>query len=516
MKSITRLALRSSCAALVLAVAPFASAQSGEEVLKNVCAACHLKREDGTYERIDAVRKTPEAWDMTVVRMMRNHHVPLSPEDRTGVVRYLASTRGLSVAETQGWRYVLEKEPVATDEPPNQLMAESCGRCHTYARVAMQRRTQEDWKKLINFHLGQFPTIELQALARDRDWWAVAHNEVLPFLATNYPLGDAPKASTAKLAGDWVLAGHKPGRGDYSGKLSLASSKVGYDVKMTLNYAKGSETYKGSGVLLGEGEWRASLTNGKTEIRQVFALTAKGALEGRWFEKENEVSGGRLAARPVGSAPQILAASPAYLRVGAPSLITLTGVGLSGQPVLPKGVTGQVVSQSPEKVVLKLTASEALGSVNISMGQAQAPLVVFSKLDRVGVEPQTTISRVGGNGGPIPKTPAQFDAIGYLNGKDGKPGTEDDVRVGSFAASWKVDNWDDVAVATKDAQYSGSIDQSGLFVPADAGPNPERPMSANNIGNLKVIATVDDQNQKLSGEAHLYATVQRFIDPPIR
>ncbi|QIE91205.1 quinohemoprotein amine dehydrogenase subunit alpha [Pseudomonas nitroreducens] len=516
MNSLTRLALRSSCAALVFAVAPFASAQSGEEVLKNICAACHIKHEDGTYERIDAVRKTPEAWDMTVVRMMRNHHVPLSPEDRVEVVRYLASTRGLSVEETQGRRYVLEKEPVATDEAPNQLMTETCSRCHSFARVALQRRTQEDWKKLLNFHLGQFPTLELQAMARDRDWWAVAQNEVLPFLATNYPLGKAPKASTANLAGDWVVAGHKPGRGDYSGKLSLVASKDGYDVKMTLNYAKGSETYKGRGVLLGEGEWRASLSNGKSDVRQVLALTADGALEGRWFETKNEVSGGRLAARPVNSAPQILAASPTYLRVGAPTEITLTGVGLSGKPVLPSGVTGQVVSQSAEKVVLKLSASQELDSVKIGVGQAEVPLVVFSKLDSVVVEPNMAISRVGGNGGPIPKTPAQFDAVGYLNGKDGKPGTADDIRVGVFAASWKVDNWDAGAAATKDKQFSGSIDQSGLFTPADAGPNPKRQMSANNVGNLKVIATVDDQGKSVAGEAHLYATVQRFINPPIR
>lgn len=516
MKSIPRLALRTSCAALALALAPIVSAQSGDEVLKNVCAACHLKHEDGTFERIDAVRKTPEAWDMTVVRMMRNHHVPLSAEDRTAVVRYLASTRGLSIEETQGRRYVLEKEPVATDDAPSQLMAESCGRCHSFARVALQRRTQEDWEKLLNFHLGQFPTLELQALGRDRDWWAVAHNEVLPFLAKNYPLGKAPKASTVKLASSWVLVGHKPGRGDYSGTISLAPSHDGYDIEMTLKYVDGSETYKGTGVLLGEGEWRASLTNGKTEIRQVLALTAEGGLEGRWFEKENAVSGGRLVARAANSTPKILAASPTYLRVGTPAEITLTGVGLSGKPVLPAGVTGELVSQSAEKVVLKLSASKALGSVNVGIGKSVVPLVVFSKLDRVAVEPQMAISRVGGNQGPIPKTPAQFDAVGYLNGKDGKPETEDDIRVGSFVANWKIDNWDEGAAAMKDLQFAGSIDQFGLFTPADAGPNPERAMSTNNVGNLKVIATVDDQGKSLAGEAHLYATVQRFIDPPIR
>ncbi|MDN3714210.1 hypothetical protein QWZ10_24775 [Paracoccus cavernae] len=55
---------------------------------------------------------------MTVVRMMRNHEVALSDEERLAVVRYLSDTRGLSVAETEGLRYILEREPVANDAGP--------------------------------------------------------------------------------------------------------------------------------------------------------------------------------------------------------------------------------------------------------------------------------------------------------------------------------------------------------------------------------------------------------------
>ena len=68
----------------------------------------------------------------------------------------------------------------------------------------------------------------------------------------------------------------------------------------------------------------------------------------------------------------------------------------------------------------------------------------------------------------------------------------------------------------EDAKFAGTIDAAGLFTPGDAGPNPERPMSTNNAGNLKVIATVEDGGESLTGEAHLYATVQRFVDTPIR
>jgi quinohemoprotein amine dehydrogenase len=41
-------------------------------------------------------------------------------------------------------------------------------------------------------------------------------------------------------------------------------------------------------------------------------------------------------------------------------------------------------------------------------------------------------------------------------------------------------------------------------------------MMTNNAGNLKVIATVDAGDVPLTAEAHLYATVQRFVDAPIR
>ena len=41
-------------------------------------------------------------------------------------------------------------------------------------------------------------------------------------------------------------------------------------------------------------------------------------------------------------------------------------------------------------------------------------------------------------------------------------------------------------------------------------------MGTNNTGNLRVIATYDGGADPLTAEAHLYATVQRFVDTPIR
>ncbi|AUH34209.1 quinohemoprotein amine dehydrogenase subunit alpha [Paracoccus tegillarcae] len=503
------------------ALATPAIADTGEEIVSNICAACHVQGDDGKYSRIDDGRRTPEAWEMNVVRMMRNYGVPLSDDEFVSVVRYLSDTRGLSVEETDGYRYILEQEPNASDTGVDQLMTETCGRCHSYARVALQRRTPEDWKKLINFHLGQFPSLEYQALARDRDWWAVANDQVLKELTERYVHGDNPAKSDADLSGEWRVAGRQPGRGTYDGTLTIAREGDGYTTSQTLNFANGdSETRNGQAYLYGAGEWRATMTSGDAELREVMALRDDGSMDGRWFHAEQSAMGGRIHAVRTDAAPQIISVAPDHVKAGETVEMRISGVGLSGDPVLPAGLTAEVVSSDAGAVVLTVTAAADATEGRAALGVGDASLAdgvaVYSALDRVTVEPPMTYSRIGGNEGPIPKQPAIFDAVGWLNGPDGKPETEDDIRIGTLQAEWKVTDFDAAAAAMKDAEFAGQIDETGTFHPADAGPNPERVMGTNNTGNLAVIATVKDGDATLEGRGHLYATVQRFVDTPIR
>lgn len=513
MRPLTRLALASSCAFAAAALPALAA--TGEEVLQNVCSACHVTHDDGRMERIDAARKTPEGWDMTVTRMMRNHGVSLTDEERIAVVRHLSETRGLSIAETEGWRYILEREPVATDSGPNEQMTQTCARCHSYARVALQRRTPEDWAHLVNFHLGQYPSLEYQALARDRDWWGIAQAEIIPFLAKTYPLGEAPKPFAGKVAGQYVLAGRQPGRGDYTALLEIGAGEGDHAVTMAVTYADGSTaSFTGSGRIIGAGEWRASLSDGQVSIRQVFALQDDGKISGRWFEAKRDVIGGRVNGLRADAAPAVLAVQPPSVKVGVPTVVRIAGPGLAAPTSLPEGA--ELVASDASGVTLRVTAG-APGPLSIGLGDHAADLLAYAAVDRVSVVPDLTISRLGDGGGPIPKTPAQFEAMGWLNGPDGQPATEDDVALGILPATWSVTNFDAAAAAMEDAKFAGSIDAAtGLFTPAEAGPNPERPMMTNNAGNLKVIATVKDGTTELTGEAHLYATVQRFVDAPIR
>lgn len=514
------LATLMTTAALATLAAP-ALAATGEEIVATVCGACHLKDDQGRMSRIDTSRRTPEGWEMNTVRMMRNYGVQLSDEDFLAVVRHLSDTRGLTVAETEGFRYILEREPLSVDAGPDDLMSQTCGRCHSYARVALQRRTPEDWKKLLHFHLGQFPSLEYQALARDRDWWGIAQGDVLKSLTERYVMGDMPAKADADLSGEWRVAGRQPGRGAYDGTLTIERDGEGYRVTEVLAFADGqSETRSGSAYLYGAGEWRATMTAGETELHEVMALREDGSLEGRWFHSDQTALGGRIHAVRTDAAPQILAVAPDHIRAGETVEVRVSGVGLSGDVTLPAGLTAETVSSDAGAVVLKVTAAAdaaaGRGAVGVGAASLDAALGVYATLDRVSVEPAVTYSRIGDNGGPIASQPAVFDAIGWLNGPDGQPETADDIRIGALAAEWTVDNFDAAAAAAEDAKFAGQIGPSGIFEPAGAGPNPERVMSTNNAGNLSVIATVKDGDRTLEGRGHLYATVQRFVDTPIR
>ncbi len=506
-----------------------ALAQDGAELIAARCGVCHEERADGTRKRIDDARKTPEAWSMTLTRMAHLHGLKISGDEHRQLVAYLSATQGLAPSESQGYRYVLEKTPGVADTGPDENLTQFCGRCHTFARVALQRRDKADWLKLVNFHLGQYPTTEYQALARDRDWWGTASTKIVEELAKLLPYeSDAWTAWKDKaapdLTGTWRFAGHRPGAGDYAGLATLsANDKGGYDITTKATYANGDvQEASGTAVVYSGHEFRASLTGKNGASMRVVMSTGGDAnrLSGRWFVRDNDIVGGTIASVRQGSGAKILAVQPAYIKQGETARVTIHGVGLEGDVSLGDGLQVSDVSRSADSVTLDVTADAGAGTgtrdVSVGGASLSGGLVVYDKVDSVKVVPDTTFARVGGNGGPIAPVPAQFEAVGYMAGADGKPGTEDDVRIGVMPASWRTDNFDEGAAALRDNEFAGKITGTGLFEPAGAGPNPARPMSTNNAGNLSVIGTVDDGGNKVEGSAHLFVTVQRFVDPPIR
>lgn len=517
--------------ALVIGAAKLGTAaDDGEALVKAHCGACHLEPGKDGFSRIDGARKTPEGWRMTIARMIHLRELKIPDDDQQALVKHLADTRGLAPAETKPWRYVLERRPNVIEEFPDEQLSAVCARCHSYAQVALEHRDEEEWRLLSHFHLGQWPTLEYHSRARDRNWWEEASKVVPARLAKMYPLETKEWAAWRKrekrdLAGRWRVVGRRPGLGGYEGTLDVeAKGGDRYAVKTAIRYA-GGESIEGSGeaIVYTGHEWRGSVTLGEEEIRQVFALSEDGeSLSGRWFIESSDSLGADLVATRIGAKKsRVLAIEPASLKSGAEAEIRIHGVGLSGEPDLGAGVEiVETRAATPETVTVlaraKKDARAGLRDVRVGEARAKDALAVYATIDSVRVEPDYGIARVGGGGGPLASVPAQFEAVAYANGPDGKAGTKDDFRIGAMPATWSTEDHDEVARELEDAKYAGSMSEGGLFMPADAGPNPQRRFGTNNAGDLTVKALVRDGDREIEGTGHLIVTLQIWRDPPIR
>ncbi len=488
--------------------------RAGEALLAEKCGGCHSKTDDG-LSRIAGQRKTPEGWLMTIVRMRIAHDVELTPEEQSALVFHLADDQGLAPAEAAPFRYALERDPSAI-ETTGEPLASMCGRCHTFARVGLQRRTPEEWVEHMHFHVGQFPTVEYQALGRDRDWFRLAKDEIAPMLAEAYPLKtpewtDWKDAEWPDPQGDWVVLTNIPGKGDAYGRLTVAGESSAYEVTGELRLEDDTPFEVSGSMNLYTGyEWRADLDIGGQRYRQVLALSEDGAkLEGRQFRRNADSLGARLTGVRADAPAMILGTVPANGDLEV-TRVQVVGTGL-GEMRADGGIVDAITPNAFGSHVEISSDEDAV--VTLHAGDAEGRFVFFSGADRISVEPAFTIARVGGGSevGPAP-VPAEFRAVAWQNGPDALPDTEDDIRIGTVPATWSVTGFNEIAAELDDAAFAGSMGEDGIFTPAVAGPNPERPFSTNNAGDLTVTGTA----QGLTGTAHLIVTVQRWNDPPIR
>ena len=195
---------------------------------------------------------------------------------------------------------------------------------------------------------------------------------------------------------------------------------------------------------------------------------------------------------------------------GLSGTVQVVGAGLEGLTVEGAAADGLAANAAGASVSL---SAEAQGRAVLSAGDSSVGVALYTAPDRLTVEPEFTIARVGGGSDVGPAAvPALFSAVGWLNGPDGAAGTGDDIRIGSLSAEWTTTDANETAAMMQDAAYAGTLDQSGLFMPAVAGPNAERPFSTNNAGDLTITAKAGG----LEASGRLIVTVQRFIDPPLR
>ena len=169
---------------------------------------------------------------MTLVRMRQVHGVVLDDDARRSIVRYLSDTQGLAPSESAAGRFALEQRPNAQDIDFGPEIGVMCGRCHTLARVALQRRDEEEWRKLAHTHVGQWPSPRISAIgARPA---LVGHRERTPAREARCTLSvlqrrveRLEKHPAADLSGDWVIVGRVPGGRDFFGTGRIARDAQG-------------------------------------------------------------------------------------------------------------------------------------------------------------------------------------------------------------------------------------------------------------------------------------------------
>ena len=499
-------ALAAVAAAAMLATATARAAAAGEpqgrELVRAYCSGCHHENA-GQFERISNLRKTPEGWLMTLFRMRQVHGLQLEQGVRDSLVRYLADTQGLAPSEAKAGRFALERRPNVQDLDLGPQIGVMCGRCHSLARVSLQRRDADEWRKLAHTHVGQWASLEYQASGRDRPWFQIATGPLPAKLAALYPLSSTAWTEWQQhvardLSGTWVVLGHVPGGRDFHGTALIdraADARGGTDAQgrgsaeyrasYQLTSVDGIASSGGSKAIVYTGyEWRGSAKVGDRSLDEVYAVSEDGnRIQGRWFDADHAEDGGEWVAVRDEGAARIVGILPHALRAGTNADVTIVGTGLAQSGAVSFG-NGTVVSSDPAQRARDPRRGEgrgrcATGPAHRDGGRrggrcsgrhgrrAVDQLAIYRQIDQVDVVPALRIARLGG--GRVDPVAAQFEALASTR----LPGGEV-LPLGSGVRRLDLVPFDAEARRTEDDKFAGHFDRRGRFLPGAAGPNPAR------------------------------------------
>jgi len=510
---------------LVFLILNHAHGQEGIKVnVSEKCIGCH-RESNGYVSRISYIRKTPEGWEETLWRHKRTHGVNITNEEKEAILSSLSFTSGLAPSEVVPFSYTLEK--VDTKEKvDNQSIVDTCVRCHSYAKTALQRRTHEEWNKLANMHSGVLP-LWLYQCQDVIDWDGTLKNSIenlskmFPLITKDYE--EWIKVRKEFQQGLWGIKGFEPGKGEYFGIISInvnQRDKVSY--KGWVEYLETGEKVelKGHGKLYGGYAWRTEGTFGSKKIKEVLHLAdnSGNTLIGRRFDAVNNELGGKETRVFIGDKKEILGVFPSALKIGSKEKIKIYGINLpkikeKDLKFSEKQIKVDRVEMSGSnvaEVILNIDDKANQGKVSLEVGGKEIVLNLYKSVDYIKISPEIGISRTGGIGDVV-KQYTQYDCFAYSNGPDGIRGTEDDIKIGRVMAQWRIEelpnkNDDD------DKNYVGEITQNGLFIPNIQGPNKRRPMSENNIGDIWVYATYNG----MEARAYHLATIPLYVKRPVQ
>jgi quinohemoprotein amine dehydrogenase len=517
----------------------FSAAAGAQEKAANntllACTACHVPK-DGKLDSIESVRMTPEGWRMTLSRMVRNHGLQLKEDEAHKILKYLADNYGLAPAEVTPFEYVLEERNSTLEGkdkaglPPNVTGA--CVQCHSFARIGLQRRTPEMWKRLPDLHEYFVPFVASDTSSAGNliePWRQVATREAVPYFIKRFPF-ETPAwaqwqaAAKPDYSGKWLVVGHDPAKGgDYTGTLTVTSSgDEQYSGKFTHDFEDGtSVSGVTEAVLYAKFQWRGRAQVGdRTEVEIFFGNENGTSMHGRRLLTPIGDLGMDETLYKVGGGARLLTVIPKAIQTGKTTKVRLFGMNLpaniSADAIsLGDGIKVKSVSQSGGDTVVAEVVADGdakVGPRTIKLAGVDAGqrLYLYKTVDYISITPERGFGRPGGTRGP--KVNQQFEADGFTYGSDGKP-----VNVGRVGPL-KWDVAERVSrIGDDDVLYVGHVDPYGTFIANTDGPNPEREHSESNVGDVWVEAWYqpDPSKPPMGARAFMLLMPPKFVFNPI-
>lgn len=513
------------------------------------CGTCHRPDAKQRLSRISYRRTTPEGWQETVRRMVTLNKAPLEPETARQVVKYLSDRLGLAPEEALPGAFEVERRLIDYKYEASADTDRVCSACHSMGRVILQRRTKDDWDLLVAMHRGWYPLVDFQAFRRtgppQREPGPDGRppdnrhpmDKALDHLKSAFPLSTPEWSSwsatmrSPRLEGTWALSGAEPGQGAIFGEVTIAPSPSSPDEVTTearYTYARSARTVtrRGRAVIYTGFQWRGrSAVSGDdtNSLREVMMVDRDWrTITGRWFAGGYDEIGLDVRLTRISRDTIVLGVEPVALsRSSGVQTVRIFGANfpdsLSPRDLdLGPGISvTRILRPASGTIAAEVTVAPdaATGSRDVFVGAAsrRAALAVFDRVDYLKVAPAWNMARVGGIA--FPKMVAQFEAVAYHHGPDGKPETKDDVTLGVVDAKWSLEEYT-ATFDDDDASFVGTIDSNtGLFTPAEDGPNPKRSGNRNNVGDVWVVATHEPAGGAgpLKARAHLLVTVPLYM-----
>ena len=504
------------------------------------CGGCHVKDSYGNLSRISWIRTTPEGWQQAIKRMGRLNGLKLTPAESHHIVHYLGTDHGVAPEELKPVSWFVEMRLPQTEPYPNDTIRHACASCHALARPMSWHRSKAEWQLLVNMHIGYYPIsqfIGFHAPPPPPDDPNAAKfrqpvDEAVEYFSKNYPLYSPEwsawhaQATDPDLRGRWLITASAAGKGRSFGVMTVRSTAPGeFATDATLTSARDGSVMKMPGkanVYTGY-QWRGSETaDGIGPVREVMTLSPDGStLTGRWFWGTYQEFGYDVTARRESGDLSVLGSDVTALRAGAsgqamkvigehfPSDLKISDINLGSGVKVDK-----VVSVKPNEVSLLVSVDPTVvaGKRAIALRGRTVPdaFAVYGKVDYIKISSDTSLAHLGGV--VAKKGFVQFEAEGYSAGLDGLPHTADDVSLGPIPVEWSIEEFISHNNDT-DKEFVGYINPEGLFTPGSDGPNPQRRFSADNTGDVWVVAKFKDAKEAspLEAKGYLVVTVPTFL-----